>query len=144
MWSSAFPPHQPPGSISKENLSPDVSKCFLTLCPETSAVQTVEKPIRKERALKVHAPSKAVNISPGTEQPHQMEGLHKYRKKIQFSNIHIYDFLTAEKVSLLGSIPFFHIESVFYCQDCFSITSDFHSMLWMESLFHSAKIPSTM
>lgn len=32
---SDFPPHWPPGSISKENLSPDGSKHFLTLCLET-------------------------------------------------------------------------------------------------------------
>lgn len=77
----------------------------------------------------MHAHSKAANISPSTEQTCQMEELHKYGKKIQFSNIHIYDFLNAVKLDSLGSIHFSQIESVFCCQDYFSIASDFYSML---------------
>lgn len=91
----------------------------------------------------MHAHSKAANISPSTEQTCQMEGLHKYGKKIQFSNIHIYHFLIAVKLDSLGSIHFFQIESAFYYQDYFSITSDFYSVLQAEPQFYSATIPST-
>lgn len=50
-------------------------------------------------------------------------------EKMQFSNIHIYDFFFAMKLDSLATIPFSQTESVFYHQDYFSTTSDFYSVI---------------
>lgn len=48
---------------------------------------------------------------PVLSRPVKMEGLHKYGKKIQFSNIHINDFFIAVKLDSLGSIHFSQSQS---------------------------------
>lgn len=128
IWPSAFSPQWPPGSISKENLSPDVSKHFLTLCLETpSSPNSWEREDRRGLSKCMHT-AKQPTSPPALSRPDK-ERITKIWKKTHSFQTSTSRTFFAVKLNSLVTIPFSQTESVFYYQECFSTTSDFYPML---------------
>lgn len=102
IWPSDFPPHWPPGSISKENLSPDVSEHFLTLCLETpSSPNSWERQDRRGLSKCVHTAEQPTS-PPALSRPDKWKDYINMEKTPQFSNIHIYDFFFPSEIRFMS------------------------------------------